>query len=316
VPALELRDRVSDAPDDRQEPPADEADVMEAGTEESDWVEVEWLDDVGDSGFYGADDLDEDELLEDADGETVVFTYDATVRPGDEGMVELLRTGSVEVLGIMPWSSNGAYLVDVRSGDDHAPAVYKPEAGEQPLWDFPGGLWRREVASYDLSAAMGFDLVPPTVVRLDGPAGPGSLQAFVPAQFEHHYFTLREDPTHGDTFRRLCAFDLVANSTDRKGGHVPARRGRPDLGDRQRAHVPRRVQAADGPVGLRRGTDRRRRARRRAPPARRRLPGHAGPSWAGPGWWAVPSPSATRCTGSTIPMRSTRTRRSSSSRCR
>ena len=205
---------MSDSPDDRQVPPSDDADVQEA-----DWVEVEWLDDIGDSGFFGSDDLDDDDLLEDSDGETVVFTYDATVRPGDDGMAELLRTGDVEVLGIMPWSSNGAYLVDVRSGDDHAPAVYKPESGEQPLWDFPGGLWRREVAAYDLSAAMGFDLVPPTVTRLDAPDGPGSLQAFVPAQFEHHYFTLRDDPTHGTAFRQLCAFDLVANSTDRKGGH-------------------------------------------------------------------------------------------------
>ncbi len=210
---------MSDAPDDRPVPPADDADVMEVGTEEADWVEVEWLDDVGDSGFYQDGDDEDDGLLEDDDGQTVVFTYDASVRPGDAGMAELLRTGTVEVLGIMPWSSNGAYLVDVRSGDDHAPAVYKPESGEQPLWDFPGGLWRREVASYDLSAAMGFDLVPPTVARPDGPAGPGSVQAFVPAQFEHHYFTLRDDPTHGDAFRRLCAFDLVANSTDRKGGH-------------------------------------------------------------------------------------------------
>ncbi|MFM7062839.1 MAG: SCO1664 family protein [Actinomycetes bacterium] len=198
---------MSGSPDDRQVPPADDADV-----EEADWVEVEWLD------HPAGDEFDED-LCED-DDETVVFTYDATVRPGDASMVELLRTGTVEVLGAMPWSSNGAFLVDVRSGDDHAPAVYKPESGERPLWDFPDGLWRREVASYDLSAAMGFDLVPPTVTRLDGPAGPGSVQAFVPAQFEHHYFTLRDDPVHSDALRRLCAFDLVANSTDRKGGHV------------------------------------------------------------------------------------------------
>ena len=67
---------MSDSPDDRQVPPSDDADVQEA-----DWVEVEWLDDIGDSGFFGSDDLDDDDLLEDSDGETVVFTYDATVRP-------------------------------------------------------------------------------------------------------------------------------------------------------------------------------------------------------------------------------------------
>lgn len=163
------------------------------------------------------DGWDEDGWDEDDDG--VPFTYDANVAPGDDEMVALLELGTVEVLGLMPWSSNGAYLVEVAHEGLHAPAVYKPEHGEQPLWDFPSGLWRREVASFELSRALGVDLVPPTVARHDAPAGPGSVQAFVPAQFEHHYFTLRDDPTHGPAFRRLCAFDLIANSADRKGGH-------------------------------------------------------------------------------------------------
>lgn len=142
----------------------------------------------------------------------------------DADAVELLRTGELRVLGRLPWSSNATFLVDVSLGDDPGAevalqAVYKPVRGERPLHDFPPGLYRREVAAYELSAALGWDLVPPTVVR-DGPLGPGSLQLFVLADFEQHYFTLRERPELHPALRRLCAFDVVANATDRKGGHV------------------------------------------------------------------------------------------------
>ena len=154
--------------------------------------------------------------------EGVPFTYDATVAPADTAaMVELLSRGAIEVLGLMPWSSNGTFLVQVRVGNDHAPAIYKPERAERPLWDFPNGLWRREVATWELSEVLGFGLVPPTVGREEGPMGRGSLQAFVPARFEEHYFTLRDidDPALVAALRALCVLDLVANSTDRKGGH-------------------------------------------------------------------------------------------------
>lgn len=150
---------------------------------------------------------------------TEPYAYDASVAPGDPEMPELLRRGAIEVLGRMPWSSNATFLVVVDDGDDHAPAVYKPERGERPLWDFPAGLWRREVAAYELSESLGFALVPPTVERADAPAGCGSVQAFVDARFDEHYFTLRDEPQLGEALRRLCAFDLVANSADRKGGH-------------------------------------------------------------------------------------------------
>ncbi|HTN99271.1 MAG TPA: SCO1664 family protein [Microthrixaceae bacterium] len=147
------------------------------------------------------------------------YTYQASLAPGDPAVVDLLLAGEVEIRGLMPWSSNGTYLVDVTHGEDFAPAIYKPEQGEQPLWDFPGGLWRREVAAYELSTAMGLGLVPPTVAKLTAPYGRGSLQAFIPAQFQEHYFTIREDPDLAQPLRTLCAFDLVANSADRKSGH-------------------------------------------------------------------------------------------------
>ena len=146
----------------------------------------------------------------------------APIADGDA--LEVLQGGQLRVLGRLPWSSNATFLVDVAPAEDPGAepvlqAVYKPARGERPLHDFPPGLHRRETAAYELSAALGWDLVPPTVVR-DGPLGPGSLQLFVLADFEQHYFTLRERTELHPALRRLCAFDIVANATDRKGGHV------------------------------------------------------------------------------------------------
>ena len=130
----------------------------------------------------------------------------------------LLREGDVEVSGRMPWSSNGTYLVEVCGGDETMRAVYKPVRGERPLWDFPDGLYRREVAAYVVSEALGWGLVPETVLR-EGPLGPGSLQRFVDADFAQHYFTLLEFATHHDVLKAICTFDLLVNNADRKGGH-------------------------------------------------------------------------------------------------
>ena len=124
----------------------------------------------------------------------------------------------MRVVGRMPWSSNATFLVDVCRDEEAARAIYKPLAGERPLWDFPPGLHRREVAAWHLSEALGWGLVPPTVLR-DGPLGEGSLQLFVEADFQQHYFTLYEEPACHDQLRAMCAFDLVANNTDRKSGH-------------------------------------------------------------------------------------------------
>jgi uncharacterized repeat protein (TIGR03843 family) len=135
--------------------------------------------------------------------------------------LELLACADVQVLGRMPWSSNATYLVELCLEGQQSRAVYKPRRGERPLWDFPHGLYRREVAAYLLSEALGWSLVPPTVVREDAPLGEGSLQLFVEADFEQHYFSLHEArPDLHPQLRRICAFDLVANNTDRKSGHV------------------------------------------------------------------------------------------------
>lgn len=134
-------------------------------------------------------------------------------------MLELLRLGEIEVKGRMPWSSNGTYLVHLALGEEEGSAIYKPHRGERPLWDYPTGLYRREVAVYLVSEALGWGLVPETVLREDGPFGPGSLQRFVPAHFEEHYFTMLERPELHDALKAICLFDLVVNNGDRKSGH-------------------------------------------------------------------------------------------------
>jgi uncharacterized repeat protein (TIGR03843 family) len=137
--------------------------------------------------------------------------------------LEILRAGEVEVLGRMPWSSNATLLTEVRHDRGCLRAVYKPRRGERPLWDFPLGLDRREVAAYELSAWLGWDVVPETVLRADGlPFGVGSLQRFVPFDADGHYFTLLDDPARHDELRTICCFDLLANSADRKAGHCLA----------------------------------------------------------------------------------------------
>jgi uncharacterized repeat protein (TIGR03843 family) len=132
--------------------------------------------------------------------------------------IDVLTRGALTVKGRLPYSSNFTLLVEAVLDEVTMLAVYKPMRGERPLWDFPRGLFRREIAAWHLSEALGWGLVPLTIPR-EGPHGEGSLQQFVNADFEQHYFTLREVPEHAETLKRLCAFDLVANNADRKSGH-------------------------------------------------------------------------------------------------
>jgi uncharacterized repeat protein (TIGR03843 family) len=124
----------------------------------------------------------------------------------------------VTLKGRMPWASNATFLVELALAGVTLRAVYKPERGERPLWDFPRGLYKRELAAWQLSEAFGWGLVPLTIER-DGPYGEGSFQLFIDADFEQHYFTLREKPEHHPQLQRMCLFDLVANNADRKSGH-------------------------------------------------------------------------------------------------
>jgi uncharacterized repeat protein (TIGR03843 family) len=136
----------------------------------------------------------------------------------NEQVADVLGAGDLELVGRLRYSSNGAFLVEATADGVTVPAVYKPRRGERPLWDFPDGtLCRREVAAYELSRALDWGIVPVTVLRAEAPLGEGAVQRFVDHDPEEHYFTLLEhDP---DRFRAFAVFDILANNTDRKGGH-------------------------------------------------------------------------------------------------
>jgi hypothetical protein len=136
-----------------------------------------------------------------------------------EAQQRLLRDGRIRPRGLMPDCSNYTYLAQVNGPDGtQTLAVYKPAQGETPLDDFPDGtLGKREVAAYLVSAALGWNVVPLTVYRADGPHGPGSLQQFIVADLREHYFSLM--PARASTFRTMAAFDVIVNNADRKSGH-------------------------------------------------------------------------------------------------
>jgi uncharacterized repeat protein (TIGR03843 family) len=134
---------------------------------------------------------------------------------------ELLETGAVKPRGFLANASNHTLLVQVGAAALGVHGVYKPRSGERPLWDFPTGtLANREAAAYLVSDFLGWGLVPPTVLREDGPMGPGSVQLFVPHDPELHYFVLVEDRDNHPTLARMALFDLVVNNADRKASHV------------------------------------------------------------------------------------------------
>jgi uncharacterized repeat protein (TIGR03843 family) len=138
---------------------------------------------------------------------------------GLDDLLELLHAGRLKLEGLLPNGSNYTFLASVARGKLRVLAVYKPTRGEQPLWDFPEEtLALREVAAYLTSDALGWDFVPPTIYRAEGPHGPGSLQYFVHAQPDCHYFTF--SPEDKAELPRVALFDLLINNADRKGGHI------------------------------------------------------------------------------------------------
>lgn len=132
--------------------------------------------------------------------------------------LEILRQGILELEGLISWGSNYTFLGRVCQGEQEVDVIYKPRKGERPLWDFtPGTLCLRERAAYLVSEALGWCVVPPTVLR-DGPHGWGSVQRFVDHDPEQHYFTF--EGQFQDQLQRIVLFDLIVNNADRKGGHV------------------------------------------------------------------------------------------------
>lgn len=134
-------------------------------------------------------------------------------------VLEMLVKGEMQIEGALPYSSNYTLLTSVEYQGLRALGVYKPRRGERPLWDFPRGtLYRREVAAYLVSQALGFDFVPPTVLR-DGPYGIGALQLFIENDEESHLFTMLKEGGFEDVILRLTVFDCLINNADRKSGH-------------------------------------------------------------------------------------------------
>jgi uncharacterized repeat protein (TIGR03843 family) len=141
--------------------------------------------------------------------------------PFPEDPFALLERGTFEGIELIPWGSNYTFAAQLK-GDDGSCCygVYKPRRGEVPLRDFPSGtLYKREVAAYVLAAHLDWDMIPPTIVREEGPHGIGSLQLYVEpnAGASGQYDRLRH--THRCDLQRMAVFDLISNNADRKGAH-------------------------------------------------------------------------------------------------
>jgi uncharacterized repeat protein (TIGR03843 family) len=147
-------------------------------------------------------------------------------RATEQAVLDLLADGELDVSGRLVDASNLTMFCTVAAGGVQAACVYKPVAGERPLWDFPEGtLAGREVAAYLVSRAAGWNVVPPTVYR-DGPFGPGMCQLWIDIDPAVDLVALAhrsDDPA----LRQMAVFDAVINNADRKIGHLlPARDGR------------------------------------------------------------------------------------------
>lgn len=167
---------------------------------------------------------------------------------------EVLAGGELNVLGRIRSASNATFLCEATLDDRMLHCVYKPIAGEQPLWDFPDGtLAGREYSSYLISAALDWNIVPLTVIG-DGPAGRGMLQRWVdqpgdaddtessgpelvdlcaPGSIPPGYLSVLNAYDYAgnevtlvhaddDRLRRMAVFDVIVNNADRKGGHILA----------------------------------------------------------------------------------------------
>ena len=136
-----------------------------------------------------------------------------------DSLAAFLQHGQLELKGQFMLGSNYTFLVNVHQDGQDLQAVYKPSRGEQPLWDFPDHtLAHREVAAYLVSQALGWDFVPFTALREDGPYGPGSIQQFIEYDPNYHYFNFSDEDKA--RLEPVMLFDLLCNNADRKGSHV------------------------------------------------------------------------------------------------
>ncbi len=135
-------------------------------------------------------------------------------------VLHVLQNGTVDIEGVLPWSSNYAFLVRVCDGPIELGAVYKPRRGERPLWDFAQGtLCQREQAAFVVSEALGWHIVPPTALR-QAQHGLGTVQLYVDHDPARHYFAFEGDTTLRPQLQRVALLDILINNADRKAGHV------------------------------------------------------------------------------------------------
>jgi hypothetical protein len=131
---------------------------------------------------------------------------------------EIIEEGDLVVEGRFVDASNATLFAHAVLGDEKVPVIYKPIAGERPLWDFPdGNLASREVAAYKLSQEIGLGLVPFTILR-DGPFGIGSVQQWIEVDEDLDLLAYVADSP--DALRKMALFDAIINNTDRKFGHI------------------------------------------------------------------------------------------------
>jgi uncharacterized repeat protein (TIGR03843 family) len=143
----------------------------------------------------------------------------ASQAAGEQAVLDLLTNGTLEVAGRLVDASNLTMYCTVSGETGEAGCVYKPVAGERPLWDFPEGtLAGREVAAYAVSRAAGWNVVPPTVYR-DGPFGPGMCQLWIDIEDSVDLLALARSSDHAG-LRQMAVFDAVVNNADRKIGHL------------------------------------------------------------------------------------------------
>jgi uncharacterized repeat protein (TIGR03843 family) len=137
----------------------------------------------------------------------------------ESASLDMLARGVLAVEGRLAVASNETFYCTLRLQEATAACVYKPVAGERPLWDFPSGtLAGREVAAYQVSCTAGWHLVPPTVYR-DGPFGPGMCQLWIDADPSADLIALARRADHR-ALRAMAVFDAVVNNADRKIGHL------------------------------------------------------------------------------------------------
>lgn len=138
----------------------------------------------------------------------------------DADFIRLMERAQIADVELVPWGSNYTFAVLLEDPDgkrEPAIAIYKPAAGEIPLWDFPDDtLYRREYAAYLVSRASGWNFIPETIIR-EGPHGVGSLQRYVEPEPGAHFFSFRDE--HLDELKRIALFDIITNNADRKATH-------------------------------------------------------------------------------------------------